>query len=143
MAQTAFYNFGKGLIKIGTTASPTDQHECSVSNFTITPSANQVNIPGTYCAGPTVLAQQSTFAIQMEWLSDWGANSSLSKLLWDNDGSPLYYSFEPDQTTNPGAPTATGQLIAIAGTFGGPGDNVWTNSQPMPCVAKPVLTDPT
>jgi hypothetical protein len=70
-------------------------------------------------------------------MSDFGATPSLSELLWDNDGDPLYYTFTPDDTT---IPEATGQFYAVAGTFGGPGDDLWTTTGSMPCVAKPVLT---
>jgi hypothetical protein len=129
--------FGKGTIAVGLTASPTDQVECQVSNFTITPSANSITVPATYCQGPSVAAQQSTFAIALSFMSDWGATPSLSELLWDNDGAPLYYEFTPDDAT---IPSASGRFYAVAGTFGGPGDGLWASSVSLPCVAKPVLT---
>jgi hypothetical protein len=129
--------FGKGTIKIGTTASPTDQFECQISNFTITPSANSIQIPGTYCQGPSIAAQSSTFSIALSYLSDWGETDSLSQLLWDNDGLPLYFTFEPDA---PGLPTADGQCYGVAGTFGGEGDGLWQTTSTLPCVSKPTLT---
>jgi len=132
-------NFGRGTIALGITASPSDQYECQIQNFTITPSANLIQVAGTYCEGPTTLAQKSTYAIDLTWLSDWGSDvtNSLSQLLWDNDGEPLYFEFTPEAAT---LPTATGQVIGQAGTFGGPGDNIWQNTTSLPCTAKPVLT---
>ena len=129
--------FGKGTIAIGLTASPTDQVECQISNFTVTPTANSIQIPATYCVGPSVAAQQSTFAIALSFMSDFGASPSLSELLWDNDGQTLYYEFTPDDVT---IPIATGQFWAVAGTFGGPGDGLWVSTVSLPCVEKPVLT---
>ena len=132
-------NFGRGTIAIGDAVGPTDQFECQIQNFTITPSPNLIQVAGTYCEGPTTLAQKSTFSIELEWLSDWGSDvsNSLSQLLWDNDGEPLHFTFTPEAET---LPVATGQVIGQAGTFGGPGDNIWTNSTSLPCTSKPTLT---
>ena len=129
--------FGSGVIEIGSTASPTDAFECQISTFTITPSANIGSVPGTYCQGPSSYAQKSNYAVDMTFMSDWGTTPSLSELLWDNDGAPLFFEFTPSDTS---IPKATGEFYAVAGTFGGDGDSLWTSTQSMPCVEKPVLT---
>lgn len=129
--------FGSGTIAIGNTASPTDQFECQISAFTVTPSANIGQVPGTYCNGPSSYAQKSNFSVDMAFMSDWGVTPSLSQLLWDNDGETLYFDFTPDDTS---IPAAAGQFFAVAGTFGGEGDSLWVNTASMPCVEKPVLT---
>mgnify|MGYP001818057825 CR=1 FL=1 len=135
----AVLQFGSGTISIGITASPTDQFECQISAFTITPSANIGQVPGTYCAGPSSYAQKSNFAIDMSFMSDWGATPSLSQLLWDNDGGVLFFTFDPSDAT---IPAASGSFYAVAGTFGGEGDSLWVNTASMPCVEKPTLTPP-
>lgn len=129
--------FGSGTIAIGTSASPSDQFECQITTFTVTPSANIGQVPGTYCAGPSSYAQKSNYALDMAFLSDWGETSSLSELLWDNDGELLYFTFTPDVTS---IPTCAGQFYAVAGTFGGEGDSLWTTTANMPLVEKPTLT---
>jgi hypothetical protein len=75
----------------------------------------------------------------MTYMSDWGAAASLSELLWENDGGILYFDFTPSDTT---IPSCAGSFYAVAGTFGGDGDSLWTSTASMPCVEKPVLTPP-
>ena len=136
----ATQNFGEGTIAIGTAAAPTTTHECQLSGFAIEASANSTAIAGTYCAGPTTRATASSFAVNMSYLTDWGATDSLSQLLWDNDGKLLYFVFTP---TDPEMPDASGQFWAIAGPFGGPGNDVWTGTGTMPCPEKPTITPKT
>ncbi len=131
--------FGSGTIAIGITASPSDQFECQITTFTVTPSANIGQVPGTYCNGPSSYAQKSNYSLDMSFLSDWGATPSLSQLLWDNDGETLFFTFVPDDTT---IPSCAGEFYAVAGTFGGEGDSLWTNTGSMPLVEKPTLTPP-
>ena len=129
--------FGSGTISVGLTASPTDQFECQITNFQVTASANLGTVPGTYCAGPSQYAQKSNYAVDMAFLSDWGATASLSELLWDNDGDVLHFKFTPSDAT---IPEATGTFYAVAPTFGGEGDSLWTSTGSMPCPEKPTLT---
>jgi len=129
--------FGSGVIKIGATASPTSAFECQISTFTVTPTANSINVPATYCTGPTIAAQKSTFAVALTYMSDWGQTDSLSELLWDNDGDLLFFEFTPSDNS---IPECAGQFYAVAGTFGGDGDSLWTTTSSLPCFEKPVLT---
>jgi hypothetical protein len=130
-------NFGAGTISIGTTASPTEQFECQITAFTIVPSQNSSTVAGTYCSAPTQRSTKSSFGITMGILSDWGAVPSISQLLWDSDGSLLFFSFVPE---DPAMPDADGQFWAVAAPFGGPGNDVWTATGTMPCPEKPTVT---
>jgi hypothetical protein len=132
----ATLQFGKGTILLGVTASPDIAVECQVSDFAITPSANSIQVPATYCDGPSTAAQKSTFSIAATYMTDFG-QAGISDLLWDNDGEVIYFEFTPDDTT---IPIAEGQCYAVAGQFGGPGDGLWTATVSLPCVAKPTLT---
>ena len=134
---SAIQNFGEGVISIGTTASPTEAHECQISAFAVEASPNSSAIPGTYCNGPTVRATASSFAVSMAYVTDWGKTGSLSQMLWDNDGKLLYFSFVPTDTA---MPNCTGTFWGIAGPFGGPGNDVWTGTGTMPCPEKPTIT---
>ena len=127
--------FGSGVILIGDAATPTDPFECQISEFTVNASANIGQIPGTYCQGPSQYGQASTYAVQMTFMQDWGETSSLSQLLWDNDGELLYFEFTPDA----GGIDCVGSFYAIGGSFGGGGDQVWTTTASMPCPAQPVV----
>jgi hypothetical protein len=129
--------FGSGTITVGTAATPTDAFECQITNFTITPTANIGQVPGTYCQGPSSYAQKSNYAVEIAYLTDWGATKSLSKLLWDEDGNEIFFVFTPQDTT---IPVASGSCYAIAGNFGGEGDSLWVSTGSMPCPEKPTLT---
>ena len=130
-------HFGSGVIKMGTTASPTDAFECQISNFVITSSPNSISIPATYCAGQSTKAQPSSFAVSMTYMQDWGETASLSELLFNNDGSLLYFEFEPTDTT---AGTWNGTCWAVAGDIGGEGQGLWVSSEELPCDVKPTYT---
>jgi len=130
-------HFGSGVIKIGTTASPTDTFECQISNFVISSSAQSVTVPPTYCDGGSTAARPSQFSVQMTYMQDWGETVSLSELLWDEDGNLLYFSFEPTDTT---AGTWAGTCYAVAGDVGGEGQGLWVSTDDLPCDVKPTYT---
>ena len=129
--------FGSGTIAIGATATPTDQFECQISNFTITASPNSIAIPATYCAGPSSASQPSSFAVELSYAQDWGETNSLSELLFDNDGQTLFYDFKPDDAT---VGHWDGELYAVSGDIGSEGQALWVTSNSLPCVAKPTHT---
>ena len=131
--------YGKGTIKFGLTSTPDVSVECQVTNFQVTASPNTITVPGTYCAGPSQAAQQSTFAVSMAYIEDWAdpdGSGSLSQFLWDNDGSAVYFEHVPDDITVPGM---AGECYAVSGAYGGDGAGLWTTTATLPCVAKPTL----
>ncbi len=132
----AVITLGSGTLAIGATASPTDQFECQVSAFTITSTANPIPIPATMCDGPTSTSAPSSFSVAIEYMQDWSATPSLSRTLWEADGTDLYFEFVPtDATTD----KASGRFSAQAGDYGGAGQDVWVSSDQMPCPEKPVI----
>ena len=134
----AYQNFGEGTIALGITDAPSDMFECQISSFIVQASPNSSPIPGTYCVGPSSRATASSFAIAMDYVTDWGnAAGSLSQLLWDNDGEQLYFTFTPADAN---MPDCAGSFWGVAGPFGGPGNDVWTGSGTMPCPEKPTIT---
>ena len=136
MAKTIY---GKGTIKFGLTSTPDISVECQVTNFSVDAAANTISVPGTYCAGPTNAAQQSTFSVSLAYLEDWGEASSLSQFLWDNDGTRVFFEHIPDDTT---VPSVAGECWAVSGSYGGDGDGLWTTTAALPCVGKPTITPP-
>ena len=129
--------FGSGTIAIGTTASPTDQFECQVSNFTLTSTSQTVSVPATFCDGATTKATPSSWAVSLTFAQDWGATPSLSELLYDEDGELIHFSFVPSDAT---AGTWAGTCYAVAGDVGGEGQALWVSTDDMPCPAKPTYT---
>lgn len=135
MALNAIY--GKGVLTVGTTSSPTDDVSCQVRAFTITSTAATQPIPATLCAGAGTYAQPSSFSISLEYMQDFGAAASLSELLFDNDGEPIFFNYVPEDTT---VPEASGSCFAVAGDYGGEGQGLWVSSDEMPLIGKPVYT---
>ena len=133
----ATQHFGSGVIKIGTTASPTATFECQVSNFIISSNPQSITIPATYCQGATQKAQPSQFSVNITYMQDWGEADSLSELLYAEDGNLLYFEFDPTDTS---AGTWDGTCYAVAGDVGGEGQGLWVSSEELPCPAKPTYT---
>lgn len=129
--------YGKGVLTMGTTASPTDDVSCQVRGFTITSTAVTQPIPATLCAGAGVYAQPSTFSLSLEYMQDWGNTASLSELLNDNDGEPIFFNFVPDAVE---VPSASGSCFAVAGDFGGEGQGLWVSTDELPLIGTPVYT---
>ncbi len=130
--------FGAGTLAIGSTASPTDQFECQVSQFVVTSSASLIPVPATLCAGPSNAAQPSTYSLSMTYAQDWGETVSLCQLMFDNDGTgTLFFEYTPNDTT---VPSCAGEFWALAPDFGGAGQNLWTTSDDLPMITKPTLT---
>jgi len=132
--------FGRGVISIGDTASPTDVFECQVSQFQIVATQNTIPIPATHCAGPSTKGIKSSFALALTFMQDWGSTPSLSELLFENDGDELFFTFVPEDVT---VPSAAGTFSASAGTYGGEGEGLWVTTANMPMPAAPTLTPPT
>ena len=131
--------FGSGTIKIGTTASPTDQFECVISQFVVSASPSSITIPATYCEAESTAATGSSFSVSWNFAQDWGATPSLSELLLAQDGNLLYWAFEPDDVT---VGSFTGQCYGVAGDIGGPGQGLWVSTGQLPCPEAPVYTPP-
>jgi len=135
---TARQIYGKGTIKFGLTATPDVVVECQVTNFQVVPSPNTINVPGTYCAGPSVAAQGSSFAVSLAYMEDWGQTpDGLSQFLWDNDGNLVFFEHIPDDVT---VPSVAGECFAVSGAYGGDGDGLWTTTASLPCPSKPTVT---
>ena len=129
--------FGSGTIKIGLTASPTDQFECQISNWTATATAQSVTVPATYCQGASQAATPSAWSVSFDFAQDWGSSPSLSELLHTNDGELLYWTFEPDDIATA---KFDGRCYAVAGDIGGAGQDLWVSTGSMPMPEAPTYT---
>ena len=129
--------FGSGTLAIGATASPTDMYECAVGNFVVTASPNLIPIPATLCIGPGNASQPSSWSCSITYMQDWGETLSLSQLLFDADGTELFFEFTPNDTT---VPSCAGSFSAVAGDYGGEGQGLWTNTSDLPMQDKPTIT---
>ena len=117
-------------------------YECQIVSAVITPSPVYNTIPATGCAGATQSPGRTGFALDLTWLTDWGATDSLSQFAWDNDGKAVWFRFTDDGTAAAGAATtAEGQAYVAAGGFGGTfGDgSAAQTTASWPCVDKPTI----
>jgi len=122
-----------GTITVGPTGSETSV-ECQVVNWQLVPSPNTTPRAGTYCAAPGMVVGKSSWALQFDYLQDWGATDSLSQMLFDNDGEVLAFTFTPSDAT---VPEATGEFYASAGAYGGDAGSAWQTTGNCPLVSAP------
>ncbi len=111
-----------GTILLGLVDPPTGDYSCQVINFTLESVAVTTDRAGTFCAAPATLNSASSWQVSFEYLQDWGATDSISELLFENDGSEIFFSFVPDVAT---VPTASGSFNAQAGNYGGDAGTSW------------------
>jgi hypothetical protein len=128
--------FGAGTLLIGV-GTATDAVECQVGEFTVTSTANLIPIPPTLCQSASNAASPSTFSLTMQFMQDWGQVVSLSQTLFDADGTELAFIYTPTDVT---VPTAEGVFWAVAGDYGGTGQQLWVSTDDMPMVEKPTIT---
>ena len=112
---------------------------CQVTSAVITATANNVDVPATYCEPASQVSVGSSFALDVEGLQDWGvATPSFSEWLFANDGTrkafALYLEGEVD-------PRATGIVSVAAGDFGGPAGEILTWSGSFPILGYPTITN--
>ena len=128
-----------GTILLGLADPPTGDYSCQVINFTLESVAVTTDRAGTFCAAPATLNSASSWQVSFEYLQDWGATDSISELLFENDGSEIFFSFVPDVAT---VPTASGSFNAQAGNYGGDAGTSWTSSGTCGLTGKPTITPP-
>jgi hypothetical protein len=128
-----------GTILLGLADPPTGDYSCQVINFTLESVAVTTERAGTFCAAPATLNSASSWQVSFEYLQDWGATDSISELLFENDGSEIFFSFVPDVAT---VPTASGSFNAQAGNYGGDAGTSWTSSGTCGLTGKPTITPP-
>lgn len=139
MARTVINPKSTGTIVFATseaalTSSPvafTDQ----VIGFRIVPNAKLKTIPATFGAAEGESAAASAFSLQLSILQDWGAATSVSEFLYDNDGVVVWFKHDPAGS----GPSVTGSCYAVSGGWGGPADDNWVDDLTMPCVGKPTI----
>jgi hypothetical protein len=130
-------------LTLGPTATSTD-FSCQVNVGTITPTANNVDVPATFCAGASQTAAPSSFALDLTILQDWGAVKSVSQYLFDHDAEVVDFELEGIGVTG-STVTVTGQVTVVAGALGGEAGTPLTADVSLPILGKPtvVATPPT
>jgi hypothetical protein len=131
-----------GTIKLALAGvTPLVEYACQITEITLEPTQNTETSPGTYCSAPVETPGQSSWAIVISFLQDWGFTPSLSEFSFENDGSLIDYEFT---STNPATvPSMSGSAYITATAFGGaPGADWQVTTQRWPCSEKPTITSP-
>jgi hypothetical protein len=108
-----------------------------VISFRIVAQPNLTGVPATYGAAASESAAASGFQVELSILQDWGATTSVSEFLFDNDGEEIWFQHDPAGSSEP---TFKGAVYAVAGGWGGAADESWVDDLTFPCVAKPTYT---
>jgi hypothetical protein len=107
--------------------TPLVAYSCQITQWNVIPSQNLTTTPGTYCQAPHDTPGLSSWAVQVDFLQDWGNTPSLSAFSVTNDGELCDFEFT---SSNPTAvPSVTGQMYITATSFGGAPGEVWTAGQ--------------
>lgn len=110
-----------------------------ITSFVVSHSPQSITVPATYGAGASDSLASTKYALDIEYLQDWGVNAtSFAEYLWDNEAATKWFSIEPTGDVD----TVTGMVgqVIIPGTdYGGKADETWIAQVSCPCVEKPEL----
>lgn len=117
-----------------------DAFECQITSAALDPTATYNTVPATGCSGPTQSPGRSSWAFNVAWLQDWGADPSMSQYAFEHNTQPVWFKFTADAVQYPDL-AATGQVYMAAGAYGGTfGDgSAAPASATWPCLAEPTI----
>lgn len=130
----------KLTLKIG--AAAVAEYQCHVSTAKIQTTAGDTVTVKTLCTdGVFSQPGASTYALVLEGIQDYSA-TGLARYLWTNQGAIADFDLQAHgETASPSTsqPHMTGQVVLIAGDYGGEIETYGEISLELPCVAKPTL----
>lgn len=124
-------------LELGPTATAVD-FSCQVNSATITPTANTVDVPATFCVGASQTASPSSFQLDLVLLQDWGAVGSTLQYLYDHDAERATFHLEGIAVEG-AAVEVDGDLTIVAGAHGGEAGVVLTAEVSLPILGKPTI----
>lgn len=118
----------------------TDNYEAHVSKVQFDPSSTVVKWKGLTPASAFNFGTTADWTVSLEFAQDWATTNSLSKYLFDNEGTSKVVTFKPKKPATGTAPTWTATVIITPGAIGGAVDSVATASVTLGVQGKPALT---
>lgn len=118
----------EGGLGAGTDAS------AQVMDFKVVHSPNIVQAPATLGYAASAEAGMASYAIEISILQDWGATVSICKYFYDNEGSTVWFEYNPAGATED---SFKGQCSITGVDYGGPSDGNWVEDLSFPCPEKP------
>lgn len=110
-----------------------------VSRVELTPSRSTVNWAGLSPNARFSKAGRATWTCTLDYAQDWKTPGSLARYLWDNAGSTVAMTFEPEA----GDGTSwTVDVDVVEGAIGGAVDSVPVGSVTLPVQGRPTPTFP-
>lgn len=126
------------VLKNYTVKIAADNYEKAVSAVIFTPPGNsQIVWQGPIGVDHYDDSTSGAWTCQIDFVQDWETATSLSRYLFNNDGTEVEAVFIP--TTGTGKPTFTADIVLRSGPIGGTTRAFATSSVTMSCTAKPVL----
>lgn len=117
-----------------------DNYEAHVSRVEFVPTSSIVNWKGMTPTSVFSFGTAATYVCNIDYAQDWATTNSLSKYLFDNEGTSKVVTFKPKKPSTGTAPTWTATLIIQPGSIGGAVDSVAVASVSLGVQGKPALT---
>lgn len=113
----------------------TDNYQSSVEQVAFTPSASSITWTGLALNTHTDVST-ATWTCALTYVQDWETEDSLSRFLFDNEGSEIAATFTPRTGSGP---SFTADLIITPGSIGGNVNAYAKATVTLGVKAKPVL----
>jgi hypothetical protein len=117
-----------------------DNYESAVSRVEFIPTSSIVNWKGMTPTAVFSFGTAATYVCNVDYAQDWASTNSLSKYLFDNEGTQKVVTFKPVKPATGVSPTWTATVIIAPGSIGGAVDSVAVSSVSLGVVGKPALT---
>lgn len=111
-----------------------DSYEAHLSAVEFVPTSSIVNWKGLTPDAVFGFGSNATWVCNLTYAQDWATVNSLSRYLYDNEGSEIEVSFEPVS----GGPATTATVIVAPGSIGGAVDSVAVATVSLGVKGKPV-----
>jgi hypothetical protein len=115
-----------------------DDYQAAVSSATLTPSSSIQSFKGLTPTAVWSAGTSATWTLELTYAQDWADETSLGAYLFDNEGSTVTFTLEP----NAGGAGFSGSVIITPGAAGGAVDGYATATVSLGVVGKPALTFP-
>jgi hypothetical protein len=115
-----------------------DTYEKHVSGVTITPSVATATFKGLEPTATFSQASTATWTVDLSYVQDWETADSLSAYLFNNAGTEVTMSFQPESGAGGGVFSAT--VIIVPGAVGGAVDAYATSTVSLPVQGQPTFT---
>lgn len=126
------------LMRDATFTVESDDYIAAISSAEFTPNGGIATFKGLTPSAVFSAAQSSTWTCALTFVQDWESVDSLSRYLFENEGSEIDVVFAP----NAGGTPISATLIVTPGSIGGAVDGYATSTVQLGVVGRPTLGTP-